>query len=1009
MSGRCVPHALACEPPVGGPGIAARASDVPRGPAGSCALSPRTPPLEAVYARYLAGDSAALQELVVRLSPELRRLVRRLGASAEQSDDAVQELWLAVLRSGERFDAQRPLLPWLHAVLRFRWRSFLRREQRLAAVHEAARAERGAELQDEGVASAEALAIVQRALQSLPTRYRAALELHLIEGLSPAEVAQRLRLPRSSVRVLLHRGRRQLRQALPRGMSAALLIALLRRRARAASTWGVVAAAAALFVAVALWTRGPSETSHALLADAPPPTISTESVARAALEPAPRGESTERTAVAASDTLAVEVVRADGTALRAVGVTLEPLDGSDPRLHREFALTDEHGRATLPRRNGVPLRLSTDRLAAVELDEQQTTARLVVSGGLAVRGRVVDERGTPIADARVWLGDLHDSRRGQVVAASAADGAFELEHVPANASVAAFAPGHRRSAMTRLQRGGDGAAAEVVLALVRGGAELRVRVVDAGAAPVRAARLFAGRSVDGVPPELAEGLLPAFPPTLEARTDERGFAQLDGLEPGRHNLVVRSPDFAPACVQVDVEDGQALEVELRVSSGATLTGRVVDSAGRAVPRAQLAWRGADPLASTYLTTDDDGRFRAEGLPAGWGSLAARAFDHSAAERRARTAPGVETPVELVLAPLPVCRGTLRDDLGQPLAGFELRVLGAPNSAFAPDSDDDVTDASGAFSFALPGGQLRRLEARGPGWPQWLAFKRAWLRQVNDELELLLPRDALPTAHVRGALRYWDGAPARNRRLDLLVHSGGGAAACVTNVASTTSEGELALGPLPPGRYTLLLARGEHGESADAPLGAACDFELEDGAQLDLSRTLPVASDVEFDLRFASGARPAAPITSLVVGADGARLALWRVAGGRVRLLPGRYSLHAMGEDFVWTQTDVLAPSTSSTERWSPVLQRAFATRIALAALPEHVDAGAGITLQRAQDGATVGRFSLEPEGDQPQLLQSFLAPGDYVASVRGQDGRMQRAPLRVEAVEAACVELRFER
>jgi RNA polymerase sigma-70 factor (ECF subfamily) len=971
-------------------------------------LSPRTPPIEAVYARYLAGDSAALQELVVRLSPELRRLARRLGASAEQSDDAVQELWLAVLRSGERFDAQRPLLPWLHAVLRFRWRSFLRREQRLAAVHEAARSERGAELQDEGAASAEALAIVQRALQSLPTRYRAALELHLIEGLSPAEVAQRLRLPRSSVRVLLHRGRRQLRQALPRGMSAALLIALLRRRARAASTWGFVATAAAFLVAVALWTRSTTETSHALLADAPPPALSTESVARAALEPASRGESTERTAVAASDTLAVEVVRADGTALRAVGVTLEPLDGSDPRLHREFALTDEHGRATLPRRRGVPLRLSTDRLAAVELDAEQTAARLVVSGGLAVRGRVVDERGTPIANARVWLGDLHDSRRGQVVAASAADGAFELEHVPANASLAAFAPGHRRSAMTQLPRG-DGATAEVVLALVRGGAELRVRVVDAGGAPVRAARLFAGRSVDGVPPELAEGLLPAFPPTLEACTDEHGFAQLGGLEPGRHNLVVRSPDFAPACVPVDVEDGQVLEVELRVSSGATLTGRVVDSAGRAVPRAQLAWRGADPLASTYLTADEDGRFRAEGLPAGWGSLAARAFDHSTAELRARTAAGVETPVELVLAPLPVCRGTLRDDLGQPLAGFELRVLGAPNSAFAPDSDDDVTDASGAFSFALPGGQVRRLEARGPGWPQWLAFKRAWLRQVNDELELLLPRDALPTAQVRGTLRYSDGAPARDRRLDLLVHSGAGAAACVPNVASTTSEGEFALGPLPRGRYTLLLARGDHGESADAPLGAACEFELEDGAQLDLSRTLPVASDVEFDLRFASGAVPAAPITSLVVGADGARLALWRAAVARVRLLPGRYSLHAMGEDFVWTQTDVLATSTSSYERWSPVLQRAFATRIALAALPEHVDAGAGITLQRAQDGATVGRFSLAPEGDQPQLLQSFLAPGDYVASVRGHDGRMQRAPLRVEAVEAACVELRFER
>jgi hypothetical protein len=62
-------------------------------------VPPPTSP-EALFSRYLAGDAGALQELVSRLSPELRALARRMGADPEQSEDALQEMWLAAINLG---------------------------------------------------------------------------------------------------------------------------------------------------------------------------------------------------------------------------------------------------------------------------------------------------------------------------------------------------------------------------------------------------------------------------------------------------------------------------------------------------------------------------------------------------------------------------------------------------------------------------------------------------------------------------------------------------------------------------------------------------------------------------------------------------------------------------------------------------------------------------------------------------------------------------------------------
>jgi RNA polymerase sigma-70 factor (ECF subfamily) len=59
--------------------------------------------------------------------------------------------------------------------------------------------------------------IVQRALQSLPSKYREALVLFYFHGLDVATAAQSLRLPEGTVKARLSRGRDMLRRKLPHG------------------------------------------------------------------------------------------------------------------------------------------------------------------------------------------------------------------------------------------------------------------------------------------------------------------------------------------------------------------------------------------------------------------------------------------------------------------------------------------------------------------------------------------------------------------------------------------------------------------------------------------------------------------------------------------------------------------------------------------------------------------------------------------------------------------------
>src|ERR1041384_5867311 len=76
-----------------------------------------------IYERLLviraqAGDDAAFAELVERFSPRLRYFLRKLLASADSAEDALQDVWLDVVRGLTRLEDPQALVAWLYRIAR---------------------------------------------------------------------------------------------------------------------------------------------------------------------------------------------------------------------------------------------------------------------------------------------------------------------------------------------------------------------------------------------------------------------------------------------------------------------------------------------------------------------------------------------------------------------------------------------------------------------------------------------------------------------------------------------------------------------------------------------------------------------------------------------------------------------------------------------------------------------------------------------------------------------------
>ena len=157
------------------------------------------------------GDRRSYETLLTRIAGLVQAFVRKRAGDPSWCDDVVQESLLAVHRARHTYDPTRPFAPWLYAIVQNRFIDALRRQRRqlmrelqadvALEFANGAPQERDALLRD-----------VRRAVSTLPDNQRRVIELLKFEDLSVREVAVRLGMTESNVKVTAHRGYRALRR-----------------------------------------------------------------------------------------------------------------------------------------------------------------------------------------------------------------------------------------------------------------------------------------------------------------------------------------------------------------------------------------------------------------------------------------------------------------------------------------------------------------------------------------------------------------------------------------------------------------------------------------------------------------------------------------------------------------------------------------------------------------------------------------------------------------------------
>jgi RNA polymerase sigma-70 factor (ECF subfamily) len=205
-------------------------------------------PTAARLAALRSGDERAFTQLVDELSPGMLRLARAYVASPATAEEAVQEAWIVVLRSLDRFEGRSTLATWILGIVVNVARARGVREARsrpfssLASVDEPAIgpdrflpadhprwpghwAIAPIPWPEQALETAEAEQVIRATVAALPEAQRAVITLRDMIGCTPAEICNALGITDTNQRVLLHRARTKVRAALEAAFDATAVIA----------------------------------------------------------------------------------------------------------------------------------------------------------------------------------------------------------------------------------------------------------------------------------------------------------------------------------------------------------------------------------------------------------------------------------------------------------------------------------------------------------------------------------------------------------------------------------------------------------------------------------------------------------------------------------------------------------------------------------------------------------------------------------------------------------------
>lgn len=196
---------------------------------------------EGLIAALCRGDADAFATLVDRHSPAMIRVAMAYVPGRAAAEEVVQETWIAVMRGIDGFERRSSLKTWIFRILTNVAMRSGARERRSMPFSALADAEDTREpsvdpdrflpadhelfpghwviaparwpLPEEGLLAGETREVIATAIAELPEAQRTVIALRDVEGWSAEEVCEALEISAGNQRILLHRARSRVRNA----------------------------------------------------------------------------------------------------------------------------------------------------------------------------------------------------------------------------------------------------------------------------------------------------------------------------------------------------------------------------------------------------------------------------------------------------------------------------------------------------------------------------------------------------------------------------------------------------------------------------------------------------------------------------------------------------------------------------------------------------------------------------------------------------------------------------
>lgn len=172
--------------------------------------------MEVLMQQSLAGDQRAYAILLQKTSRLLRPFLAKRLSFTNEVDDLMQEILISIHKARHTYDGNRPYKPWAFAIAKFRLQDYLRTHYSDQLRHALDLDELAESLPEPVTESVISYESISGEVQKLPEKQATILRLMHQDGYTAKEVAAKMGMNESAVKVAAHRAYKVLREKLER-------------------------------------------------------------------------------------------------------------------------------------------------------------------------------------------------------------------------------------------------------------------------------------------------------------------------------------------------------------------------------------------------------------------------------------------------------------------------------------------------------------------------------------------------------------------------------------------------------------------------------------------------------------------------------------------------------------------------------------------------------------------------------------------------------------------------